>query len=530
MPTPRYSPCALALALAALGGGCVSAYDPSTATDTPLATRAEAVGHERPRTRAPRWRPPAQAAPSDAPPRDARPGDAAPTQDAAATPAAKEIAWIIELLNGARAAGPRGMRTVESHLSPELARQVPPREFLGVIAQIRRDVLADGPATLERLSPGDVPQRATALVRAPRSGQYLQIALSTDERGKIAAVSFVPVAATAVEGLPTWTALERELSTWVTGSPSTRRAGLSAVALADPAKGSASLTTIRASASGRALPIGLAIRGVILATIAEQINAGQRRWTDEIVVLDALKSLPPGQTQLEREGTRLTIATLAERMMELGDLTATDHLLHAAGRQNVEATMARLGWAEDRNVPILSTMDRLRILFGPDTGVAERWISAGEAERRAMLEPGGAVATQPPVRADGPIEAPRPGAGEIGWDASPEELSRLMAELVRLRQADTTGTLARLLPRAGPDVEGPVWRETIRLSAGEPGLIVACWAGLRADGRWVVVSTVFSEPGRVMEEARLRPIAAAAMALAGRWSPETVGEATPIRP
>jgi beta-lactamase class A len=133
----------------------------------------------------------------------------------------------------------------------------------------------------------------------------------------------------------------------------------------------------------RPLAIGSAFKLFILAELSRQIVAGQRHWND-VVVLDR-RSIPSGLLQSWPSGSPLTVHTLAALMISQSDNTASDVLLHLAGRENVERMMTTIGvQAAGRNRPILSTLELSAIKTASDAAVAA-WRTADEAGRRRLL-------------------------------------------------------------------------------------------------------------------------------------------------
>jgi hypothetical protein len=111
--------------------------------------------------------------------------------------------------------------------------------------------------------------------------------------------------------------------------------GLTSVAVARLGDGAPEL--IASIEPDRPLAIGSAFKLFILAELSRQVKAGERRWSD-VVALDR-RSIPSGVLQSWPPGSPITLHTLAAMMISQSDNTATDVLLHLAGRENVERMM-----------------------------------------------------------------------------------------------------------------------------------------------------------------------------------------------
>src|SRR3546814_12864006 len=87
-----------------------------------------------------------------------------------------------------------------------------------------------------------------------------------------------------------------------------------------------------------------AFKLVILAELVREIAGGKRHWDDPIT-LDG-GDLPGGFYADKAKGTIATIRDLATKMVSVSDNSATDILLHALGRDKVEAVLPVVGSKE----------------------------------------------------------------------------------------------------------------------------------------------------------------------------------------
>jgi hypothetical protein len=178
----------------------------------------------------------------------------------------------------------------------------------------------------------------------------------------------------------------------------------------------------------RALAIGSAFKLFLLAELSRSVAAGERKWSD-VATLDR-RSLPSGFLQSWPKGAPLTFYSLAALMISQSDNSATDTLLHALGREKVEALLPVIGVeTADRNRPFLATMEAFALKAGRNEEARRGWAKASEAERRAMLP---SLAATPPDQIDPAKLTGAPNAIDtVEWFASAEDLVRTMEWLRR---------------------------------------------------------------------------------------------------
>jgi len=166
------------------------------------------------------------------------------------------------------------------------------------------------------------------------------------------------------------------------------------------------------------LAVGSTFKLYVLKAFTQAVAAGKLQPDSIVRLLPEWQSLPTGITQDWPAGTPVTLATLANLMISISDNTATDHLIHALGRETVEAA------APERMRPFLTTFDMFRLKYSDDTARAERFAKADPTTRRAMLaELGTAPVSLADIRT-GPFHV-----DTIEWHATTDELCRVLYEL-----------------------------------------------------------------------------------------------------
>lgn len=257
----------------------------------------------------------------------------------------------------------------------------------------------------------------------------------------------------------------------------------------------------------QALAIGSTFKLIILGELSRQVRAGQLRW-DQVVELER-HSLPSGILQDWPLGSPVTVHTLAGLMISRSDNTATDALLHLAGRDNVERMMTTMGMrSAARNRPFLTTMESFQ-LKAEDAPVIAQWRAADEATRRRMLreryEQGGAA-----------IDVTRLGVGvpmaidTVEWFASAADLARVM-DWLRRNGDDTTHGIMAISPGMARPAAAPYSYVGFK-GGSEPGVINLTWLVRNNAGVWHAVTGSWNNPAAPVDEARF-------IALVGRALP-----------
>ena len=248
----------------------------------------------------------------------------------------------------------------------------------------------------------------------------------------------------------------------------------------------------------RPLAIGSAFKLFILAELSRQVAAGQRSWND-VVTLDR-RSIPSGVLQGWPRGSPLTVHTLAALMISQSDNTATDMLLHLAGRENVERIMTTIGvQAAARNRPMLSTLELSSIKTAPDDAVAA-WRAADEDGRRRLLASDHVSADASRIDIARFTGAPLH-IESVEWFASAADLVRTM-DWLRRNGDDTTRAILAINPGLAPPVTGNL--QYVGFKGGsEPGVLNLTWLIRNRAGTWHVVTGSWNNPAAPVQEAQL---------------------------
>ena len=282
--------------------------------------------------------------------------------------------------------------------------------------------------------------------------------------------------------------------------------GQTGLAVAKLGDGSPSL--LASHQADRPFAIGSAFKLFLLAEVSRSVSAGERKWSD--VARLERRSLPSGFLQNWPKGAPLTFYSLAALMISQSDNSATDSLLHALGREKVEALLPILGMkAANRNRPFLSTMEAFALKAGPDGKASREWASATEARKRSIL-PG--LAATPHDQIDAARLTGDPNAIDtVEWFAAPDDLVRTMDWLRRNGGREALDILA-INPGIGTGMAAQ--HAYVGYKGGsEIGVINMTFLVRTRSGAWHVVSASWNHPKAALDEQKFVSLMTRAVSL-----------------
>jgi len=233
------------------------------------------------------------------------------------------------------------------------------------------------------------------------------------------------------------------------------------------------------------LPLASVFKLYVLGALAEAASAGRITWDDPATIRDEYDSLG-GPAAEEAPGTTLTVRELATRMISVSDNTATDHLMHLVGRQEVEQIQQRMGHSEPAvNVPFPTTRE-LTILKWSDSNVGERYSAAGAGERRTILDD--EVANLPFPTTKQIESAVFRYQYSIGWFGTAGDACRALLWLMEDDEARAILTDEPLSPNPG------LWPLLGFKGGSDDGIATAAWWMQAGDGQaYVAVVSLVNE-------------------------------------
>lgn len=406
------------------------------------------------------------------------PPEPAPAEatDAAKTPLAARAEEVVALLNGK--VGPEALFTAG------FLRAVPPAQLKGLIASLTAQF---GPAlSVAELTPREG-ARAALAIRFARGLAKGGIAIDPGEDNKVSELLFTAIEPVAVAG-DTPEAIVAELA----ALPGSVNAWFA------PLDGGAPVV---AHNPDTPLALGSAFKLYILAALAEEVKAGQRKWSD--VVRLGARSYPSGRLQDWPGGAPLTLHTLASLMISVSDNTATDQLIATLGRERILKAMKDSGHANpSANDPFLTTRELFLLKSLKNEEIA------GRGARALLADP--AIATflasgDPPLETITAGFAQGPKALQLEWFASPADLARLFAHMRRTADPEAFRIMA-INPSASPGIKAR-WPYIGFKGGSEPGVLNLTWLLRDEAGRDWVLSLGWNNPAAAVDEGRLEGIA-----------------------
>ncbi len=233
------------------------------------------------------------------------------------------------------------------------------------------------------------------------------------------------------------------------------------------------------------LPLASVFKLYVLGALVEAVNAGAITWDDPVTIQDELVSLG-GPTAEEEPGTTLSVRELATEMIRVSHNTATDHLMDLVGRDAVEQIQLEMGHSEPTaNVPLPTTRELTILKYSGDAALAESYIAAGAAERRAILDD--EVASRP-FPASEQIGGVFRYQDSVGWFGTAGDACRALEWLMRDDEARAILTNRPLSPN--PDL----WPVLGFKGGSDDGVAAAAWWMQTGDGQaYVAVVSLVNE-------------------------------------
>ena len=228
--------------------------------------------------------------------------------------------------------------------------------------------------------------------------------------------------------------------------------------------------------------IGSTFKLYILAELANQVRAGERKWSD--VAPLAHRSFSSSATRGWPKDSPATLHTLAGWMISVSDNSATDSLLFTLGREAVERRLASIGHSDpDKTLPFLSTVEAFALKA--NAPLRERFLKATEAAQRDLLDKEAAALTLDKIDNETLSKGPN-AIDTIEWFASPTDLLLLLSHL-KAQKNDEALAILGINPGLSP-AAAKKWRYVGYKGGSEPGVISMSFLLQSASGKWTVVT------------------------------------------
>jgi beta-lactamase class A len=258
---------------------------------------------------------------------------------------------------------------------------------------------------------------------------------------------------------------------------------------------------------GTPAPLAATFKLYVLDALGQAVAAGKVGWNQPLTVTAQLKSLPPGELKDEPDGTRISVLDTAAAMTSLSEDTATDMLIHLLGRPAVEAALTRTGMADpalDR--PFLTTREIFTLKLDQWPALAERYLAAGQAGRRALLASTVDRAPLPALATARSWIAPR-AVNSLEYFASASDLCRVYASLAALARRPGLAPIGQMLSLNddGLQLDPAQWKTTWFKGGSEPGVLTLAFLATTRTGHSYVVTVLAEDPSQPINQATAIP-------------------------
>jgi beta-lactamase class A len=257
-----------------------------------------------------------------------------------------------------------------------------------------------------------------------------------------------------------------------------------------------------------AAPLGSAFKLYVLDALGNAVASGKVHWNQLLTVTAQLKSLPSGELQDDPDGTRISVQDTAAKMISVSDNTAANMLINLVGRPAVEAALTTTGMADpalDR--PFLTTRELFILKLDQWPTLANRYIAANEAGRRALLASTIDRALLPPVAAAQAWTTPRD-INSLEWFASADDICRAYTSLAALARRPGLSPIGQVLSLndGGLQLDPAQWKTTWFKGGSEPGVLTLAYLATTRTGQSYVVTVLAENPSQPINEATAAPV------------------------
>ena len=399
------------------------------------------------------------------------------------TPAGAQLRWLI----AAVAHLPMSDTQVRAHFDAAFLAQVSP----AMLNQALQGATGVKLLSIEVSEP-------TALIAIVSTSGVLpraQVALAVDSQGLISGLRISP--ATTAPTPTTWAGVDAALRSV---APQVR------LLVANVSNGSCQ--PVHSIDPAAAAPLGSMFKLYVLDALGHAVASGTVRWNQLLTVTAQLKSLPSGELQNEPDGTQISVQDTAAKMISISDNTAANMLINLVGRPAVEAALTTTGMADpalDR--PFLTTRELFILKLDQWPALANRYIAANEAGRRALLASTVDQAPLPTVAAAQAWTAPRD-INSLEWFASADDICRAYISLAALARRPGLSPIGQVLSLndGGLQLDPAQWKTTWFKGGSEPGVLTLAYLATTRTGQSYVVTVLAENPSQPIDEGTAAPV------------------------
>jgi hypothetical protein len=250
--------------------------------------------------------------------------------------------------------------------------------------------------------------------------------------------------------------------------------------------------------------VGSSFKLFILGRLIDEVNAGRRQLGDTMLLQRRLVGPPHSEMAEWPMGMPVTLSTLALKMIWVSDNTATDHLHHLLGRQEIERQMQVMGHADPSvNRPLFSTRE-MTMLRDRKKGMPGRsYLKLDEAGRRKFLEK---LGSEVPDYEQLDFDTAAFDVAE--WYASPLDMARGLAWIQRETADDRPAHALREVLTVDPKLprDPETWPVVGFKGGSEDQLLAGNWLLKNRNGRWYTFHVCFNNPDGPLKPDEMLPV------------------------
>ncbi|GJQ30528.1 MAG: hypothetical protein HBSAPP03_24120 [Phycisphaerae bacterium] len=438
------------------------------------------------------------------------------------TPVGRQLAWVLKVVNGQEPLGDLSARFSTRFLEVYSA-----TEITTTLTTLRKTRFGDNTVDLVQLNSEDNEDTLSGIINGRQSNRFLSVFIALDEKtGRIAGLKFDQAGYSCAAG--DWETYGGEFGR-LRGNVSFASYELVPMDEAEPT-GPYRLRPVYEITERDADSVSTAYRLWALAVVAQRVADGKAGWDDAITIRDEWKCIPGGPTATLAAGTTLPMREVARRSAAGNDSTATDHLFHTAGRDEIEAYVKQTCKYLGRTFPVLSVREMLFLKLDTKPDVLKRYGENMAEVRRELLMREGIAAGTPNWAGLEEWETPR-GGDKVGWFVSVADQCRVWADLRRLEQKPGMEALAEATRINAAGGEGGLrlspeqWPDVRFVEGVEPGVLSYAWLLRRADGAWYTMAMTWIDTEKDVDEARFLDLARAGFEILAKHESSTAGSA-----
>lgn len=377
------------------------------------------------------------------------------------SPIGEQISWVLQMLEA------------DSGPEPEVAQERFTEEFLAEVGAADLEAVFDelraaGPYMVDYLEDHG---EAAEVGLTDDHDQPLLMEMVLGDNDRIAGLQFSPDQIRQRDDAASWEELEEEVAGVADST------ALAAYPVQDG---------VCTGPEHESLPTASVFKLFVLGAVAQAVQDGELAWDETVTVTDELRSLPSGELQEAPEGTEVTIEDAAAGMIQISDNTATDMLIDAVGRENIEDALPELGASEPELLqPFLTTRELFLLGWGAPE-VLDQWEQADTETRRELLtELPDDLGAVPPEAVSEPVW--HEGAD---WFIPAQDLCEVHAQLADL------GPEVRDILGQNPGIalDEQAWEYAGFKGGSAPGVTAGAWYLEPADGEPVVLVLQLADP------------------------------------